>query len=96
MFEYANMAAPPISTVHGFQGAGSIRTGHSKEVGMTDRGLDEPVPDVVEQSQEVVPAADDADEADEAELLQVIPLEADPADAAEQAREVELGEDDYR
>jgi hypothetical protein len=93
MFEYANMAAPPISTVHGFQGAGSIRTGHSKEVGMTDRGLDEPVPDVVEQSQEVVPAAD---EADEAELLQVIPLEADPADAAEQAREVELGEDDYR
>ncbi|HEX7994701.1 MAG TPA: hypothetical protein VF506_12320 [Streptosporangiaceae bacterium] len=63
---------------------------------MTDRGLDEPVPDVVEQSQEVVPAADDADEADEAELLQVIPLEADPADAAEQAREVELGEDDYR
>ena len=60
---------------------------------MTDRGLDEPVPDVVEQSQEVVPAAD---EADEAELLQVIPLEADPADAAEQAREVELGEDDYR
>ncbi|HEX2322674.1 MAG TPA: hypothetical protein VHJ18_27160 [Streptosporangiaceae bacterium] len=63
---------------------------------MTDRGLDEPVPDAVEQSQEVVPAADDADEADEAELLQVIPLEADPADAAEQAREVELGEDDYR
>jgi len=60
---------------------------------MTDRGLDEPVPDVVEQSQEVVPAAD---EADEAELLQVIPLEADPADAAEQAREIELGEDDYR
>jgi len=60
---------------------------------MTDRGLDEPVPDVVEQSQEVVPAAD---EADEAELLQVIPLEANPADAAEQAREIELGEDDYR
>jgi len=63
---------------------------------MTDRGLDEPVPDSVEQSQEVVPGADDADQADEAELLQVVPLEADPADAAEQAREVELGEDDYR
>jgi len=60
---------------------------------MTDRGLDEPVPDVVEQSQEVVPAAD---EADQVELLQVIPLEANPADAAEQAREIELGEDDYR
>jgi hypothetical protein len=93
MFEDANKVAPPISTVHGFHGTGPIRTRRSKEVGMTDRGLDEPVPDVVEQSQEVVPAADDADEA---ELLQVIPLEADPADAAEQAREVELGEDDYR
>jgi hypothetical protein len=93
MFEDANKVAPPISTVHGFHGTGPVRTRRSKEVGMTDRGLDEPVPDVVEQSQEVVPAADDADEA---ELLQVIPLEADPADAAEQAREVELGEDDYR
>jgi hypothetical protein len=96
MFEDANKAAPPISTIRGLHRTGSIRTGRSKEVGMTDRGLDEPVPDAVEQSQEVVPAADDADEADEAELLQVIPLEADPADAAEQAREVELGEDDYR
>ena len=90
------MGALPIGTVHGFHRTGSIRTGRSMEVGMTDRGLDEPVPDVVEQSQEVVPAADDADEAGAAELLQVIPFEADPADAAEQAREVELGEDDYR
>jgi len=63
---------------------------------MTDRGLDEPVPDVVEQSQEVEPRADDTDETDDADLLKVLPLEADPADAAEQAREVELGEDDYR
>jgi hypothetical protein len=60
---------------------------------MTDRGLDEPVADAVEQSQEAVPRAEETDEAD---LLGAMPLEADPADAAEQAREVELGEDDYR
>ncbi|MGN6792947.1 MAG: hypothetical protein ACTHJW_11250 [Streptosporangiaceae bacterium] len=59
---------------------------------MTDRGLDEPVPDV-EQSQEVELRDDEGDEADQ---LEVVPLEADPADAAEQSREVELGEDDYR
>ncbi len=60
---------------------------------MTDRGLDEPVADAVEQSQEAVPHAEETDEAD---ILDAMPLEADPADAAEQAREVELGEDDYR
>ena len=60
---------------------------------MTGRGLDEPEPDVAEQHQEAVPGTD---EEDEAELPERVPLEADPADAAEQAREVELGEDDYR
>jgi len=60
---------------------------------MTDRDLDEPVPDVVEQHQEVVP---DGEEADETELPGEIPLEVDAADAAEQARTVQLGEDDYR
>lgn len=60
---------------------------------MTDRGLDEPVPDVVEQLQEAVP---DGDESDEVELPPEVPLEADSADAAEQARTVRLGEDDYR
>lgn len=60
---------------------------------MTDRGLDEPVPDVVEQLQEAVP---DGDESEEIELPPAVPLEADPADAAEQARTVQLGEDDYR
>lgn len=60
---------------------------------MTDRGLDEPVPDVVEQNQEAVP---DAGTADDDEQPSTWPLEADPADAAEQAREVELGEEDYR
>lgn len=60
---------------------------------MTDRGLDEPVPDAVEQLQDAVP---DGDESDEIELPLQVPLEADPADAAEQARTVQLGEDDYR
>ena len=60
---------------------------------MTDRGIDEPVPDAVEQRREVVP---DGEESDELELPTQIPLEADPADAAEQARTVQLGEDDYR
>jgi hypothetical protein len=78
-----------------------IRTGlpsaqASKEVGMTDRGLDEPVPDVVEQSQEVAPRGDETDEGEEVDRLEVVPLEADPADAAEQAREVQTGDDDYR
>ncbi|HUJ05104.1 MAG TPA: hypothetical protein VLX31_03230 [Streptosporangiaceae bacterium] len=60
---------------------------------MTDRGLDEPVADVVEQHTEAVP---DADEPTETELPEELPLEADAADAAEQAREVELGEEEYR
>ncbi len=60
---------------------------------MTDRGLDEPLPDVIEQHQEAVP---DGDEGEEAELPETVPLEADAADAADQAREVQLGEDDYR
>lgn len=60
---------------------------------MADIGLDEPVPDVVEQLQDAVP---DGDEAEETELPLNIPLEVDPADAAEQARTVRLGEDDYR
>ena len=60
---------------------------------MTDRGIDEPVPDVVEQRREVIP---DGEESDELELPNQIPLEADPADAAEQARVVQFGEDEYR
>jgi hypothetical protein len=60
---------------------------------MSDRGIDQPVPDVVEQRREVVP---DGEESDELELPAQIPLEADPADAAEQARVVQLGEDEYR
>jgi hypothetical protein len=48
---------------------------------------------VVEQSQQAVPGADDSDQT---ELPDQLPLEANEADAAEQAREVELGEEDYR
>jgi hypothetical protein len=60
---------------------------------MTDSGLDEPEPDVLEQGQEVIPAAD---ESADVELPEQLPFEADEADVAEQAREIELGEDDYR
>jgi hypothetical protein len=63
---------------------------------MTDRGLDDPIPDVVEQSQEAVPHANEDDEVEDVELMEDVPLEADPADAADQAREIGLGEDDYR
>ena len=59
---------------------------------MTERELDEPVPDVVEQHQEVVPDEDESDE----NALEERPLEADEADVAEQAREVRLSDDDYR
>ncbi len=60
---------------------------------MTDSGLDEPEPDVVEQGQEAVPGAG---EPPDPELPDELPFEADEADVAEQAREVELGEEDYR
>ncbi len=60
---------------------------------MSDPSLDEPVPDVVDQRTDAVP---DADESDETELPDAVPLEADAADAAEQAREVGLGEEEYR
>jgi hypothetical protein len=71
-----------------------VREGAPEGVDMTDRGLDEPFPDVAEQSQEAVP---DADEIEETERPVELPLEVDPADAAEQARVVDLDEEeDYR
>ncbi|HEY2549350.1 MAG TPA: hypothetical protein VGI64_02100 [Streptosporangiaceae bacterium] len=57
-----------------------------------DRGLEDPVPDVVEQEQDVL----SEDEADEGGQAGDTPLEADEADAAEQAREFEVDQDDYR
>jgi len=55
---------------------------------MSERDLEEPVPDAEEQRQAVT---EDVDEPP-AEL----PLDVDEADAAEQRREVKLDEDDYR
>jgi len=63
-----------------------------QEVGMTERELDEPVADVVEQHQEVVPDEVEPDETEAGEL----PLEANEADVADQARTVRLSDDDYR
>jgi hypothetical protein len=59
---------------------------------MTDAGLNEPVPDLAEQSQEAVSGA----QYEDTDLPEELPFEADEADAAEQAREFELGEEDYR
>jgi len=65
---------------------------------MTERDLEEPVPDVMEQHQEAVPDEDTDEDTDEADQSgpEELPLEADEADVAEQAREVRLSEDDYR
>lgn len=59
---------------------------------MTERSLEEPVPDSVEQDQDLIP-----DTAEPAGGLPAdLPFEADEADVAEQARELGPGEDDYR
>jgi hypothetical protein len=60
---------------------------------MTSSDYEEPLADVVEQSQPAVPGTDESDEPPTADKL---PLEVDPADAAEQAIEVAIDEDDYR
>jgi hypothetical protein len=60
---------------------------------VTDAGLDQPEPDVVEQSQDAIPS--DSDER-EGIPLSPLPIEADAADVAEQARDVGLDDDDYR
>jgi len=56
-------------------------------------GLEEPLPDSVEQHQDAIPRAEADRNGSPAEQL---PLEADEADAAEQARELDLDDDDYR
>jgi hypothetical protein len=80
MFDRAGIFPPP-----------RIVIGESQH--MTEPGLGEPEPDVVEQHQEAVPSDE---ESPDAEIPARVPLEADPADAAEQSRTVELGEDEYR
>jgi hypothetical protein len=60
---------------------------------MTERGLEAPVDDTVEQHQSVRAGEESAASEWPAEM----PLDADEADAAEQGRTVELDEeDDYR
>jgi hypothetical protein len=72
---------------------------------VSDRSLEEPVADSLEQHREVIPEPDEAGELDldesarsEPASSQVpgVPLEADEADVAEQARGLGLPEDDYR
>ncbi len=55
-------------------------------------GLEEPVPDSVEQKQDAIPRPDE----DESGPVLQLPLEADEADAAEQSQQLDLDEDDYR
>jgi hypothetical protein len=57
---------------------------------MTDRSIEEPADDVAEQSQDVLPDAEETEEPPDE-----IPLEVDEADAAEQSRVVNLDEDEY-
>jgi hypothetical protein len=59
---------------------------------MSDRGLERPLPDSVEQDQDVIPDDDELDE----DVPRERPLEADEADRAEQERVLDLDEDDYR
>jgi hypothetical protein len=56
-------------------------------------GLERPVADSVEQSQDAVPHEDELHEPSRPREL---PLEADEADAAEQERDLGNDEDDYR
>jgi hypothetical protein len=63
---------------------------------MSERDLEAPEADTIEQDAEVMPedAEDESDPgaADHAE----VPLEVDPADRAEQERSVGVADDDYR
>jgi len=60
---------------------------------MSDMGLERPVADSVEQSQDVIP---DDSGSEEYHRPREVPLEADEADTAEQERALDHDEDDYR
>lgn len=60
---------------------------------MSDPGLDQPEPDVIEQNQDAIAGQAHAQEPG---LPDEIPIEADPADVAEQAREVQADDEEYR
>jgi hypothetical protein len=59
---------------------------------MTEKGIEAPVDDAIEQEQSVRREEDSERE----DWLAEVPLDADEADAAEQGRTVDLDEDDYR
>ncbi len=61
---------------------------------MTERGMEAPVDDAIEQHRSV--RADEEEETQGADRLVEVPLDVDEADKAEQGRTVELDEDDYR
>ncbi len=64
---------------------------------MTERSLEEPVPDSVAQDQDLIPDTAEPGGGLPADSLPAdLPFEADEADVAEQAREIGPGEDDYR
>ena len=58
---------------------------------MTERGIEAPVDDAIEQDQSLRP-----DDDTQPEWQHEVPLDANEADAAEQGRTVDLDEDDYR
>lgn len=60
---------------------------------MSDMGLERPVADSVEQSQDVIVGGSGSEEYNRPREM---PLEADEADAAEQERALGHDEDDYR
>jgi len=65
---------------------------------MSERDLEAPEADTIEQNAEVVPDDAEAESepgaADHADAE--VPLEVDPADRAEQERSVGVADDDYR
>ena len=58
---------------------------------MTDRGMETPLDDALEQQRDVVETDEEPDE-----QRTELPFDANEADAAEQERTVEDDEDDYR
>ncbi len=61
---------------------------------MSERDLETPEADAIEQDAEVVPEDTEAEAADPADAE--VPLEVDPADRAEQQRSAGVADDDYR
>ncbi len=59
---------------------------------MTEKGIEAPVDDAIEQEQSLRPE----DDSEREDWPTEVPLDADEADAAEQGRTVDLDEDDYR